>query len=818
VVDADLEIAAVPPRLKERRSSGFGVVIRADHAVLLNSATARQASEHAEAMLVKLHPEIVEEREAAEIARLEELEALSNPKGKKGVKKKKGGTLKKKKKEVAAPGRESTEQAQSRRSSLAMADDEDDGNSTSPEGMSRESSPVRHRSFSTSKKGDVEIDEGEVGSEEEEMIPPTPPLMQHLTNLHRSTTNHEIHAALLRTEDDVMALLATRTMLAEVVQPQQRPVTATAAAGTEGSPKRRKWGNPAEAAVPAAMGVVQSRVVPDHSTLTIAAAAVAPPALLSAHPGRSGSDGGEADRGNGIELVELEGTAGTAAAPLALTHSKASTLLVVVAPEESPRLMQKRGGWTGGGGGGGLMHKSLAVDQFVPPQLRVNPTVLHAVELSAQEAEAAADLRHDFMQRRRDIERSTLQTRERLANVQRASRQAAIRTILRGGAPPTRPAAPASASASVAAAAPLPQQQQHQQQQPSQQSTGFSGKSGSGGQSSAKHASQQAPPPPPQQQQQQQHSTGFNIPSDAPHISPAAAARHEKLLHDRQQRRVEERGRRKARTQALAQYPSQPEAGAPPPPPQHQPHPHASPSHGATKSKRTPDPYQIHAPPPPSTSQSQPLQQQQQHKCFSAGASSPPVRTVQRKSVTINGAVNTAVGRPISATTTPITSPSTPIPAASGGGRASSRTQNTTDADGRDVALTRKSNKQLMRNAITHTCLAGYVNKAAKDATLAELDATNGNHFLILLHDPNDLKYRAIYSYNLAAGKGDKVSGRGPATIKASRISHHFRYNSGTRRFTSMGTSEVGLSIDAICLTASKKKRHPENQPLVISY
>ena len=114
--------------------------------------------------------------------------------------------------------------------------------------------------------------------------------------------------------------------------------------------------------------------------------------------------------------------------------------------------MRKSGGWTGGdggvggGGGDGLTRKSLAADHFVPsttqtepgwfvsPQLCVNPVALHSVGLSAQEAVAAADLRRDFMQRRRDIERTTLQTRERLANVQRASRQAAIRMILRGGA------------------------------------------------------------------------------------------------------------------------------------------------------------------------------------------------------------------------------------------------------------------------------------------------------------------------------------------------------------------------------------------------
>ena len=132
--------------------------------------------------------------------------------------------------------------------------------------------------------------------------------------------------------------------------------------------------------------------------------------------------------------------------------------------------------------------------------------------------------------------------------------------------------------------------------------------------------------------------------------------------------------------------------------------------------------------------------------------------------------------------------------------------------------MTRKSNKQLLRNAITHTCLAGYVNKDAKESVLKELAASTADHYLVLLHDPNDLKYRAVYSYDLESGRGEKVAGRGPTSITAARISHYFRYNSGTRCFTTMGTSEMSLSIDAICVKATKKKRHPQDQPLVINF
>merc|ERR1712166_691167 len=143
--------------------------------------------------------------------------------------------------------------------------------------------------------------------------------------------------------------------------------------------------------------------------------------------------------------------------------------------------------------------------------------------------------------------------------------------------------------------------------------------------------------------------------------------------------------------------------------------------------------------------------------------------------------------------------------------------QETTDAEGRNVKLKHKSNKQLMRNALTHTCLAGYVDKDVLELALSELDASTGAHYIILLHDPNDIKYRAVYSFDIEEGKGFKVAGRGPSTLKASRITTYFRYNSGKRTFTAMGTSQVSQMVDAVCVQKVAKKRPTSNQPYVIN-
>ena len=57
----------------------------------------------------------------------------------------------------------------------------------------------------------------------------------------------------------------------------------------------------------------------------------------------------------------------------------------------------------------------------------------------------------------------------------------------------------------------------------------------------------------------------------------------------------------------------------------------------------------------------------------------------------------------------------------------------------------KRTNRQLVKNAITYTCLAGQVNAKALDTVLSKLAASPAMHFLLLLHDPNDLKFRALY-------------------------------------------------------------------------
>eukprot|EP00041_Stephanoeca_diplocostata_P030788 m.940320 g.940320 ORF g.940320 m.940320 type:complete len:956 (+) comp23827_c0_seq6:2237-5104(+) len=125
-----------------------------------------------------------------------------------------------------------------------------------------------------------------------------------------------------------------------------------------------------------------------------------------------------------------------------------------------------------------------------------------------------------------------------------------------------------------------------------------------------------------------------------------------------------------------------------------------------------------------------------------------------------------------------------------------------TDKDGR------RSNRSLVRNAITHTCLAGPVNEKAKTGVLAALDESLSAHFVMLLHDKNDLKFRALYAYNLDTGEGFKLCGRGPSRFREDKVIHTFRYDSGSRKFVITRTSNVITSmIDAFCMATRTKKK-----------
>lgn len=48
------------------------------------------------------------------------------------------------------------------------------------------------------------------------------------------------------------------------------------------------------------------------------------------------------------------------------------------------------------------------------------------------------------------------------------------------------------------------------------------------------------------------------------------------------------------------------------------------------------------------------------------------------------------------------------------------------------VEKTKKSNKTMIKNAITYACLAGEPNKRERESILSKLDGVEAEHFIIL--------------------------------------------------------------------------------------
>lgn len=96
-----------------------------------------------------------------------------------------------------------------------------------------------------------------------------------------------------------------------------------------------------------------------------------------------------------------------------------------------------------------------------------------------------------------------------------------------------------------------------------------------------------------------------------------------------------------------------------------------------------------------------------------------------------------------------------------------------------------RSNLVICRNAIASpACLSGPMNKARREAALEALQASGGTHFVVLLRDRNNLKFRGIYEVTPTAVR--KVFGSGPKALRAEMTDGFYRYNSGNREFQTL--------------------------------
>ncbi|KAG5459944.1 MAG: microtubule-binding calmodulin-regulated spectrin-associated-domain-containing protein, partial [Olpidium bornovanus] len=105
-----------------------------------------------------------------------------------------------------------------------------------------------------------------------------------------------------------------------------------------------------------------------------------------------------------------------------------------------------------------------------------------------------------------------------------------------------------------------------------------------------------------------------------------------------------------------------------------------------------------------------------------------------------------------------------------------------------------RSNRQLVRNALVHICLAGTVNTNTKEEVLEDLDGFAGDNFVILFRGTKDHAFRALYSYDAKTSEVLKVYGTGPMSLTGAQVAEFYKYDSGSRSFKTVPTKSFGIS------------------------
>jgi hypothetical protein len=132
-------------------------------------------------------------------------------------------------------------------------------------------------------------------------------------------------------------------------------------------------------------------------------------------------------------------------------------------------------------------------------------------------------------------------------------------------------------------------------------------------------------------------------------------------------------------------------------------------------------------------------------------------------------------------------------------------------------SASRLSNRKLIRNALSHVCLAGAAMREAREKALRALDDVPPERaatFVIAFRDdvaPH--RFRALYAL-VADPSSDpgaaeatrcqrlvKIHGAaGPASVALSGVESTMKYDSGTREFKPLATSAVGPQTAAVVL------------------
>ncbi|KAI8927524.1 hypothetical protein BC831DRAFT_452210 [Entophlyctis helioformis] len=113
-----------------------------------------------------------------------------------------------------------------------------------------------------------------------------------------------------------------------------------------------------------------------------------------------------------------------------------------------------------------------------------------------------------------------------------------------------------------------------------------------------------------------------------------------------------------------------------------------------------------------------------------------------------------------------------------------------------------QSNRNLIKNALMHVCLAGSVNTCVKEEVLEDLQESPASHFVILFRDVNNFSFRGLYSWDPVLDQTLKVHGGsvGPNVVDPASVLEYYKYDSGARTFRVVPTKSFGRSVHAVAI------------------
>eukprot|EP00903_Cladosiphon_okamuranus_P009411 g8975.t1 len=122
--------------------------------------------------------------------------------------------------------------------------------------------------------------------------------------------------------------------------------------------------------------------------------------------------------------------------------------------------------------------------------------------------------------------------------------------------------------------------------------------------------------------------------------------------------------------------------------------------------------------------------------------------------------------------------------------------------------FSRRSNRKLVRNAISFLCLAGGHLEKKKARVLEALDSHPASNFVVLLAHTKLLSFKGLYACSGEEdGTADRVFGLGPPHVDATMVSGFYKYNSAAREFREVHSKSLGKTTDAVSMEPTRLKR-----------